>query len=207
MHFLHCTQDLKFISKSIWPHLPNPRSIWKQASRRCVMETSWVRSALLIKRVHKEITLTSASAVSPYWRYFLGNEWLREFGHFLPTRSKGQEDTPHVHEFVVISMPSMLPAFPLASAVHPKWKHLSILKASKAITFHCVLTIVMSEHLVQTATQRGDFLLSTLDRGCPTSAGSLPTPGSSDLLRQPIKLPKSSSYEGIFLHWAECNQF
>lgn len=61
-------------------------------------------------------------------------------------------------------MPSTLPAFPLASAVHPEWKQLSILKSSNA-------DIVLSEQPVQTTTQCGDFLLSILDWGHPTSAG------------------------------------
>ena len=62
----------------------------------------------------------------------------------LPTRSDGQEDASHVHEFVVISVPSSLPAFTLARAVHPKWKHLSTLKSRKAMISHCSETVTAS---------------------------------------------------------------
>ena len=58
----------------------------------------------------------------------------------LPTGSEGQEDAPHVPELVVVAVPSALPAFPLASAVHPEWKRLSILKSSQAFTSPCVQT-------------------------------------------------------------------
>lgn len=121
-------------------------------------------------------------------------------GHVLPTGSEGQKDAPHVHELVVIAVPTVLPTFPLAGAVHPKRKCVSILKASEAVTLHHVPTVVMSEHLAQTTTQCGDFLLNILHWGHPTSAGSCPTPGSTDLWRQPMKLPESSSYKGISLH-------
>ena len=61
----------------------------------------------------------------------------------------------------------------------------------------------MSEHLAQTTTQCGDFLLNILHWGHPASAGSLPSPGSSDHWRHAGKLPESSSYKSIFLHGAE----
>lgn len=167
------------------------------------METSWVCSALLIKGVHKEITSAFTSAVSPSGDTALGTE-DKAHGHVLPTGSEGQEDAPHVHELVVIAVPTVLPAFPPAGTVHPKRKCVSILKASEAVTLHRVPTVVMSEHLAQTTTQRGGFLLSVLHWGHPTSAGSRPTPGSTDLCRQPLKLPESSSYEGISLAEQNC---
>lgn len=50
-----------------------------------------------------------------------------------PTGSEGQEDAPHVHELVVVSVPAALPACPLASAVHPERKQLSTLKPTRQL--------------------------------------------------------------------------
>lgn len=198
MHFLHCTQDLKFTRETIWPHLPNPRSIWKQASKKCLMETGWVCSALLIKRVHKKITPAFTSAVSP-WRHFLGDGWLREFGHFATYQ---------------VQRPRRCPSYPWARC------HIHAIRAASLPSCQCCSSN-MEASLDSETKQDNDISLchSNSDQrasapnhppmwGPLLSTGviqpwSFPTLGSSDLCREPINLPKGSSYEGIFLRWAE----
>lgn len=119
----------------------------------------------------------------------------KAWGRVLPTGAKGQEDAPHVHELVVVAVPPVLPAFPLAGAVHPKRECVSTLKPREAVTLHCVPAIVMSE---LRAHPPWGLLLSIPHWGLPTSDPVLLHPGSTDLGGQPVTLTENSTYEGIF---------
>lgn len=175
-----------------------PKKHLKASQQKCLMETGWVCSALLIKRVHKKITPAFTSAVSP-WRHFLGNGWLREFGHF-PTYQ--------------VQRPRRCPSYPWARC------HIHATHAASLPSCQCCSSNM--EASLDSETKQDNYISLCHNNSDQWASGphhhpmwgpflnigviqpwSLPTLGSSDLGSEPINLPKGSSYEGIFLHWAE----